>query len=217
MRVCRCLIGLCVFGLLALAVPGSGRAVAQEIKWESTPDGIFSGLPVTLAPVGDLKKDKFPDANKVWGELLKDMAKDVESQKLLKKLLGCKELEIVVADKPPKEGFKPPQAKSKSAIYLFFYQTAGTPGTDDLKGCHLASLTYYGYATAPTRQWKEDKGDLVAIKLAINEFLVRKKINYYLHHPLLFDIDDLPAAVRDPEKRPAFVEGEIKKFLDAYK
>src|SRR5256885_2016796 len=94
-----------------LGLMATGRAVAQEPQWKDLPGGVFSGLPMTLVPVGDVTKDKFPDGKKVWSELFAGMAKDVESQKLLKKLLGCKELQMVVLDKPPPEDFKPPQAK----------------------------------------------------------------------------------------------------------
>ena len=207
--------------LLALAC---GTTIRSQDKpsWEPVRGSGFEGIPVTLIPVGDPKKDKLPDAKAIWSGLVEGMAKDADTQKLLKTLLNCKAVEVAVLPKKVDGKFRPAPPSGKSQVYIGIRFSEGEVGKDEFKGCILGSATHTGFEVPDTRKWDEKATVWDAFLIASNEYLHRNKKGYHLHHGLLvpgfngpFDgIDDDALA---PNKRGGYIKKASEEFLAKYK
>jgi hypothetical protein len=203
--------------LLGLACAAVARAHYKSV-WAVTRYGAYGDLPLTLIPVGEPKNAKLANARHVWSGLVKEMARDADTQKLLRKLLNCKVVKVAVLPKKVDGRFRPAAPTGTSQLYLGIRLSGAREGKGDLTGCLVGKASYLALEVPSTRQWKLEATDWHAFVIAANEYLHRNKKGYHLHHGQFLELADLKeAGALNPDKRGKYVEKRINTFLKAYK
>lgn len=195
-------------------------AGAQPAGWEPVRGSGFQGVPLSLIPIGG-KADKRPAAKDVWGGLVPAMAKDLDTQKLLKRLLNAGTVDLAEVPAKVDGKFRPATQPKASSVSLGLRFSDGMAGKDEFAGAHHGSTAYLAFEVPPTRAWNDKADPFDAFVLAANEHLFRTKAGYHLHHGNLAfgpdELDDIDPGIRDLNKRGKYLAGEIKKYLDVYK
>lgn len=203
--------------LLGLAC-GTATRGQEKLDWKITPHGSYRTLPVTLIPVGDPKKDKLPDVKDVWSGLAKGMAKDADTQKLLKKLLNCEAVAIAVLPKDADGKYRPTAPAGKSRVFVGIRLSDGVEEKDDGRVCFSGAVSYMALEVPMTRAWKDEASVWGAFLIAANEYLHRNKKGHHLHSGHFFDTDEMKKkGILDSAKRGKYVEKRIESFLAVYK
>ena len=191
----------------------------KALTWERAAGG-GEGRTFTLVPIADAT-DKQPDVAAIWTDLLPGMAKDAETQTLLKQLLDCQTVEVAALPKRPDEEFRPAAPKGKSQVYIGVHLAEGKPGKGELAGSVRRGATVVIFQVRPTRDWVDKATPLNAFLIAANDYLDRTKSGCHLHLgsglSTAAQLDDVDKRIRDPKKRREYIADETKSFLDRYK
>lgn len=185
----RCVVRLCALMPLVGcgANPDATRSNAdpQDHTWHSK--AVYQGILATLIPLQVKDSDKVEAAEVVWRDLYPGMAGDPETKKLLARLYGATTATLVVLKKPPGDGYQPDFAPQQpTEAFLALWHLPGSVRLRDENAepgvpASLLSVTLHmaSFKAGPTVRGSYE---VDATFLICNDYLLRHRKGYYLHH-----------------------------------